>query len=108
MCVWGIPTYCVQLQALQVFRAVSLDLQLDDIGVHQLALQSQREEEGTGMGTRSRSGRVLHLFVPPTVTQYDPFWGPDTFTNVQDTILPSEDTEKKFKLWSMSSFCHRT
>lgn len=31
-----------------------------------------------------------------------------TLTKVHDTIRPSEETEKKFKLLSMSSFCHLT
>lgn len=38
----------------------------------------------------------------------DPSWETHTFTSVQDTILPSDDTEKKLRLWSMSSFCHLT
>lgn len=37
-----------------------------------------------------------------------PFWETGTFTSVQDTILPSDDTEKKLRLLSMSSFCHLT
>jgi len=31
-----------------------------------------------------------------------------TLTKVHETIRPSEETEKKFKLLSMSSFCHLT
>lgn len=46
-----------------------------------------------------------HSLSPPL---HDPFWATGTFTSVQDTILPSDDTEKKLRLWSMSSFCHLT
>lgn len=31
-----------------------------------------------------------------------------TLIKVHETIRPSEETEKKFKLLSMSSFCHLT
>lgn len=31
-----------------------------------------------------------------------------TLTKVHETIRPSEEMEKKFKLLSMSSFCHLT
>lgn len=55
-----------------------------------------------------RADFAIQLPTSPISTPYDPFWETGTFKSVQDTILPSDDTEKKLRLLSMSSFCHLT
>lgn len=60
-------------------------------------------------GPAGLGGSLFHSAPPiPHPPLYDPFWEIGTFTSVQDTILPSDDTEKKLRLLSISSFCHLT
>lgn len=98
------------LQALETFCGAALHLQLDDVSVNQLALRSHREGEAHRWGWTGRVGVPLPFgsHHSPSSPLHDPSWEIRTFTSVQDTILPSDDTEKKLRLWSMSSFCHLT
>lgn len=69
----GVPTYSVQLQPLRdICGAAPLCLQLDDIRVNQLTLQSERM--GTGEGGLVGSVALCHL-APPTSPLHDPYLG---------------------------------